>query len=380
MSDFKYITDISGESGSMVIDGSFGGDILGADIAAEIYYLDKVAKVKDLHIYMNSVGGKVFDSLSVVSAILGANATTHGHNNGLCASSAFHTILSCDKIHAFDYSIFMYHNPYDPSGANPALSTVRDSMVTLISNRLNKSEEEVSAMLDTETFIKARDFEKTFGLEIDIKPSTRKPNITASMTIDEIVAEYNNFNNNKNEQTMPEFDINNVCAKLDLDPSAANVVTKIEAKVDAILAENVSLAATNKKLAEDNKTMKTELSAFAEVEAKAYVAGLLKDNLITKDSVEKIEAEYKANPEAIKAAFDSIPAPAASETIENKTLDRGAGEEAGKVVMEYVGEGEKKVAKDYQWYMENASAELAEMQTSNPEKFNFLLTEYTKED
>lgn len=373
--EFKYISAQSKTRGEIRLDGTFGEQINGAAVAAEIYYLDKIVGVKEIHLYFNSVGGKVYDSMSIVSAILNAGAETHGHNDGLCMSSAFHSFISCDVLHAYDYSRFMYHSPSSPDGESEALEQIRSSMVTLIANRLNKKEDEVSSMLETEKFIKAKDFEKTFGLSIDIKSSARKPSITASMTIEDVVAEYTNFNN-KHKSKMPEFDINSVLAKLNLREDIANPVAKVEAKIDEILATNASLTASNKKLKEDNEKMENELKTFSEAKAKAYVDELVAEGLIKEDAVDSVLTAYKANPEAVKAAFDAIPAPSASATIVDKTLDRKS--DTGKIVMEYV-DKEKKEPKDWAWYSKNASAELKEMKYSNPDKFKFLQNEYLKQ-
>ena len=154
--DFKYIEAIGDNVAKMRLDGSFGREIDGSSIAAEINFLDTIAKVKEIHLHFNTPGGAVFDSLSVVSAILGANATIHGHNDGICMSAGFHSFLSCDILHAYDFSMFMYHEAHingNMSGkeisdsAKSFLAKTNEAMATLIANRLGKSQEEVADML-----------------------------------------------------------------------------------------------------------------------------------------------------------------------------------------------------------------------------------------
>ena len=381
LSDFKFIKAISDDDkvGTIRLDGSFGFDIDGPSVAAEINFLDKIIGVDEIHIHINTPGGVVFDSLSVAGAILEAKADTHAHNDGLCMSAGFHVFLSCDFLHAFDFAAFMYHGPRNPdtgemASENEFVDTINKSMITLIANRLNKKEDEVAEMLDGEEFVMAKDFKKTFGLPIKIKTSKRKPNIKASMTIEQVVAEYSNFNFNLNDEEMPEnkLDVSKVLAKLELDADIANPMAKIEAKVDALLASKSSLEAANKTLTEKNESLNAELEKHTADEAVAYVEKLVRDEMIKKDAKDKIIASYKKNPESVKAIFDSMPAPSVTASISDASLPR---DEAGKIKMEMT-DGDNPVPKDYLWYSKNEPKVLAEMESKDPEKFNFLLDKY----
>ncbi len=378
---YKYVEAVSedNDSATLRLDGTMGYEIDGAAVAAEINFLDKIIGVKNIHLRINTPGGSVFDSLSIAGAILSAKATTHGHNDGMCMSAGFHTFLACDILHAYDYSIFMYHNPRAKEGIevdDEFLIAVKEGMSTLIAGRLNMTTEEVDKMLDNESFFSASKFNEIFGVQLNITSSERKPSITNSMTLEEVVAEFDNFNINLNKEEMSkENDYSNVLASLGVEATVENPLAKIETKVAEIVAENVTLTEAKSTLEGKVSELQGKLDKISGDEAVAYVNGLVEDKLLKEEAKDKVLAAYKTNPESVKAIYDSMPAPAASDTIESKVIERKETEGKNKFEIEMTKEG---VAKDYQWYGENEPEVLAEMQTSDPEKFNFLLTEYTK--
>lgn len=374
---YKYVEAVSKDSATIRLDGTMGKQIDGASVAAEINFLDKIVGVNEIHIRLNTPGGNVFDSMSIVGAIKSSDATIHGHNDGMCMSAGFHTFLSCDVLHAYSHSIFMYHSPRKSDGTKDdtgIVATIKESMSVLISERLGKTPEEVDTMLDSEKFFLAGRFKEIFGIGLDVEKSTSLPKVTSSMTLEEVVAEYDNFNINLNKKEMPEtkMDFTNVLASLEIEATVESPLAEIESKVAEVLASNVSLVEAKSTLEGKVTELQGELNAIAGVEAEAYVNTLIEDKLIKAESKDKILASYTKNPEDVKAIFDSMPAPAASDSIVAEKLERK--EDKKEVLeMELTAEGD---TKDYQWYSDKEPKVLAEMETANPDKFNFLLSEY----
>ena len=387
--DFKYIeaVDEASEEAVIRLDGRFGVEIDGAAIASEITFLDKVMGVKTINIHINTPGGVVFDSLSVVSAILSASAEVIGHNDGIVMSAGFHTFLACDRLMAFDYGVFMYHSARFPGvkrsqlskSQKESLDVTNESMATLIANRLGKERNEVVEMLKDESYFQATDFEKKMGLAIEIKSSERKPSITANMSLEEMVAEFDKFNTNLKQEEMSEtkLDITGVMAKLEIPADEKSPIEAINAKVDSVLASNVALSKSNEKLTEEKNNLEASLKVYTDKEAEAYVEGLINDKLVKKEAKEEILAAYIASPEAIKAVYDNIPAPAATETIveEGKEtrdeIEAKADEIGFKLEKDENGE-----VMDYGYYSKHKSDELKLMMREDRDRYNWLLEQY----
>ena len=377
--NYKYVEAVSDDTATIRLDGTMGKQIDGAAVAAEINFLDKVVGVKRIDIRLNTQGGNVFDSYSIVGAIKSAKAEIHGFNDGLVMSAGFHTFLSCDVLHAFDHSIFMYHNPKLSSGKKDTsglVATIKESMGILISGRLGKTVDEVNSMLDSEKFFLAGRFKEIFGIDIQVEKSESLPTITNSMTLEEVVAEYDNYSINLNKKDMSkEIDMTNVLASLEIEATVENPMAEIETKVESVLAENVALVEAKGTLTAQVEELQGKLNVIADAEAEAYVSELVKDNLVKEDSKDKILAAYKEDSAKVIAIYDSMPAPAATDSIVSENLDRTSEEveENNELEIEAAEDG---TLKDFQWYSENEPETLAEMETLNPEKFNFLLNEY----
>jgi ATP-dependent protease ClpP protease subunit len=383
--EYKYVEAVSEDNKSATIrlDGTMGHEIDGASVAAEINFLDKIIGVKEIHVRLNTPGGSVFDSLSIVGAIKASTAKIHGHNDGMCMSAGFHTFLSCDVLHAYDHSIFMYHNPRRKDGVQEEegglVSTIKESMSTLIAGRLGKTVAEVDTMLDSEKFFLAGRFKEIFGIDIQVEKSESLPKITNSMTLEEVVAEYDNFNTNLNEEEMSkenEVDYSNVLASLEIEATVENPLAEIESKVSSVVAENVALTEAKSTLTAQVEGLQAKLDVIDNAEAEAYVAELVKDNLVKEESKETILAAYKEDSAKVIAIYDSMPAPAASDSIVADKLERKDEGKEKELKIEVDAEGNKK---DFQWMSENEPDVLAEMETLNPEKFNFLLNEYVND-
>ena len=384
--DFKHIVSIDKEASKAIIrlDGTFGREIDGAMIAHEISYLDRVEKIKEIHLHINTVGGVVFDSLSVVSAILSANADIHGHNDGLCMSAGFHTWLACDVLHAFDYAIFMYHEA-SYSGTKRAdlskaqrqsLDATNASMSTLIANRLGKTQEEVAEMLKDESYFQATKFEDKMGMKIDIKPSTRKPNLKASMSLEEVTAELKSFNNtNLNKEDMSEnTDMITLIAKLEISADEKN-------PMEAIMAKFTAIEATAKKANDKVKELTASLKEYTDEKAEAYIDSLIADEKIKPEAKEAMLTAYLSNPDVVKATFAAQAEAKVTDTIDQTDEDSRAVVEAladGLKLEIEMTKDEVPVAMDYKWYSQNQSDELKLMMRENPDKYNFLLDEYNK--
>jgi len=384
-SKYKYIemneNGEIGEIASIRLDGTFGAEIDGARVAHAISYLDNIKKVKEIHLYINTVGGTVFDSLSVVSAMLNANAEIHTHNEGLCMSAGFHVFLSGDVLHAYDYSVFMYHeasfigiDDKDLSKADrESLESTNEAMSTLIANRTGKEKEEAREMLKDESYFIATKFKEKVGIDIDIKSSKKQPTLKSSMSAKELVAEFKSFNINSKIEEMPEvkeLEIKTIMAKLEISADVANPIEAINAKLTALntVAEKSAKAVAG---------LTSELEVFKTAEAVAFVEGLIESEKIKAESKDEMVKNYIANAEFVKSTFEAMPEPKASGTIVDGSQER-KDEGDGRDLKIEMTKGDNPVAMDYDWYNKNASDKLQKMMSEDREFYNFLFEEYTK--
>ena len=78
--------------------------------------------IKDFNIYINSPGGSVFASSTIVSLLKrfkqNTGAKIHGFIDGLCASAATYLLMVADDINVYQNSILMIHKPMTISWGN----------------------------------------------------------------------------------------------------------------------------------------------------------------------------------------------------------------------------------------------------------------------
>jgi ATP-dependent Clp endopeptidase proteolytic subunit ClpP len=276
----KYTIDASVDEPIMLIDKHIGFDsedgqgIDGAEFARELLYLDSLGK-KSIQIRINSVGGSVMDGMSIYNAILKTNAKVDTVNVGIAASIAAVIFQAGRKRIMSDYALLMIHNPM--GGDKKMLKLMKESLITMLTRKTNKSEADISKLMDATTWFTATEC-LTNGLcdEIEQSISLNKPRImaeNAKNAYKEAQLIINSFNNQNTNQMLK------VTNKLGLDENAneeliLNAIESIENKskndLDAMKEKCAKLEAdlsdAKQKVAEMEKA-KNE--AEAEAEAKA---------------------------------------------------------------------------------------------------------------
>jgi len=169
----KYTIDASVDEPIMLIDKHIGMDaedgqgIDGSDFARELLYLDSLEK-KSIQIRINSVGGSVMDGMTIYNAILKTNAKVDTYNVGICASIAGVIFQAGRKRIMADYSLLMMHNPQ--GGDKKVLKVMKESLVTMLTRKSNKTEIEISKLMDATTWMTATEC-LTNGLADEIEES-----------------------------------------------------------------------------------------------------------------------------------------------------------------------------------------------------------------
>lgn len=255
MDKFKYIKNISEDEATILLysqigdsidsNGNVAYGISGTAFANEILYLQD--KCKKINVRINSVGGSVLDGYSIVSAILNSKVVCDTYIDGLSASISGVIAMAGKRVYMADYGTLMLHNP---SGVeDPAvLALVKDTLVTILSNRTQKTSEEISQMMDVETWLNASQCLE-MGLVDKIISSNKKIKMPITNNVNDMVLIYNKLITNKPNMKQ-------ITNKLGISEDATEevVVAEIEKK-DAVISE----------VQAENESLKARL---AEIEAK----------------------------------------------------------------------------------------------------------------
>lgn len=127
--------------------------------------LAEVGPEEPISLYINSMGGSVFEAVAMVSLLGRHKGKITVHIDAIAASAASVVMLAGDEIIMPENTMVMIHNPWsiaigdhrDMAKSAEVLETIRDSMVGVYTAKTGKSEEELKALLDGETWMTAKE-------------------------------------------------------------------------------------------------------------------------------------------------------------------------------------------------------------------------------
>jgi len=138
-------------------------------------------KAKDIDLHINSPGGNVFDGTTIYNLLKQHHATITTYIDGLAASIASVIALAGDKVVMAENALFMMHNPsgmvmgtaQDMRSMADVLDKVRGSIATAYVAKSGRSEDEINALMDAETWMTAEEarsagFVDEIGSEMDL--------------------------------------------------------------------------------------------------------------------------------------------------------------------------------------------------------------------
>lgn len=145
---------------------------------------------EDVDIRINSCGGSVFGGMAIVAAI--STLRKNGHKTraiveGLAASMASVVACACDEVLMHEGSMLMVHNPWSLIEGDAEelkkqadlMEKVKHDMVAVYMRKFDISAEEISRLMDEETWISTEDITK-YKLDATVIEGTAK--IAASAT------------------------------------------------------------------------------------------------------------------------------------------------------------------------------------------------------
>lgn len=151
---------------------------------------------EDVEIRINSCGGDVFGGLAIVAAI--NTFRENGHKTraiveGLAASMASVVACACDELAMHEGAMLMIHNPWtliegdaeELKKQAEIMGKIKNTMIGIYQKKFNLSSEELSRLMDEETWIGTDEIEK-YKLDATVIEGTYR--IAASVTKEQYYA------------------------------------------------------------------------------------------------------------------------------------------------------------------------------------------------
>ena len=141
--------------------------------------LKALGDITTLNVHINSGGGDVFAGIAIYNILKNHQATVNVHIDGLAASIASIIAMAGVTINMPTGSMMMIHNPAGYAGYSEscdlrkladALDTIKDSLIGIYTERCDKTADEISALMDDETWLTA-EMAKEYGLADEITPA-----------------------------------------------------------------------------------------------------------------------------------------------------------------------------------------------------------------
>ena len=313
----KYIRNVTKKGADIFLFDDIGmGGISGQEFANEIKMLNDFG-VEQIDIHINSGGGDVIEGFSIFAAMTNSKAIIHTINEGIAGSMGGIILLGGDKISMVDFSKVMIHNV---SGSeNPdeneqkAIDALQDSLITILTNRTNKTKSEITEMMNVETWLNAKEaLDAGFIDEIISSKHKEKKKIKRQSKL-EIV---NILNPNKSEN------MKNLCNYLGLneDASESTILDAVRKINDDLTDVTGELATKDSELVKATKTIdnqKATIKSFEDNQTELNetlvdetIDKAEKDGLIDEKDKEEIKKEFKNNLTGLKLIVGKLKTPA----------------------------------------------------------------------
>jgi len=275
--------------------GGFG--VLAKEFIAEL----KKYKGQHIDLRINSVGGSVIEGDAIFNALRRHRGGLTVHVDGLAASMASVIAMAGDKISMADNALLMIHNPWslamgdadDLRKEAATLDKIKGSMVRTYARRANLPQSDISAMMDEEKWMDARE-----ALELGFVDEIEEGNLAAaSVTRTEAQERFDKLKNSmsrktksaKAEEAAPEV-VEPTASVTDAPVTDGAELTEAEAAqaqaTEDTAKEVESLKAEVDRLAAEVATREEEISALraasksAGEQAAAIVAGVGLDSSV----------------------------------------------------------------------------------------------------
>lgn len=367
--EYKNLADGEYE---LIVHGQIGEEVSGASIAEAIAYLNRCG-AKKIKERINSIGGTIIDSFSIVTANIASEAIIETVNEGVADSCGSWLLATGNKGHrkAMDFASSLLHNPSIngvslddlPDGdTKNQLIIFRDSIARIAANNTGQSEEFIKDLMKQNRRLTAKEL-KEYGFIDEIISSEQKPIITQNMSALEIMNVCKASNSSTQNQ---ENSMKSITKYLNLNEAATEdaVVQEIAKREDGLKADiqaakNASEEAAKKniQLEADLKAANDKLAAIETAAVETAVNAAIESGKFAQDQKENLIAKAKNMGLDNFNFMVSAIAPAAvnlAGQITNRTPEAGS--------------DESKLAEEYEKAYKAGSLE--QLKNANPTKYD----------
>lgn len=299
--DTRYTNAIDSNIATMMLYGEIGSPDMSAEyFTQEMRYHNTMGR--KIKVYINSPGGNVFGGYSIIQAIIDYEADTH--IVGLAASMGG-IIAQFGKVRtANDFAVGMIHMP---SGADDKLlNIVADKLKMILGRRTNKTEAQIKALMDEETFFDADEM-----LAIGLIDEIVTTDVAAVENVKELSAGdlYNVFNNllNKDSEMKKLKDHFKLSGEVTED-IVLNSITELENVIQTNTAEVAAKDAEISKLQSDLEEMRTGYATLNDSLAETIVDNAIADGKVQKDAKDIWVDAAKKDTAGVKGQLESLKA------------------------------------------------------------------------
>ena len=270
----------------------------------------KSQNITEIDVFINSPGGSVFEGFAIFNLFRDFKVNTFV--NGIAASIASVIALAGEKLHMYQNSYLMIHNPWtmaigdhhDMNEAGEVLEDIRDTLIDLYKSKTGMDEEELKAFCDQNTFINsARAKELGFADEIIENYPSQK-----------FVAFYSDVLDNENNLVSQSEDllenISDLETKIETFVSEKN---NFETEIENLTNELNSLKESRIELEEINSTLVLNI---ADAESKFF-------DFDFTEFVKALEIKFEAGtlPPYVYKSFKDLVEHLTSKSNDNKQLN-----------------------------------------------------------
>ena len=282
----NYPSNIPSEA-TILLYGEIGGDmgINGAAFANELQWLEAQG-IQKCQVRINSPGGSVLEGWSIFSAILNTNMQVETWIDGMAASIAGIIAVAGTQVHMASHGLLMLHNPALPGqddADTEVLDKIRNSLITIYTERRGQDANDIAAMMDRETWLDASEA-KEMGLIDEVFDNARMPKLDPSLA-----------------DARALYLIANQFLTINMDKNNNN-----PSSLDALKAENEQLKQQIQDLEQENQELKAKCDEQGDTMAQALVDAAIKEGTITPDVKDNWLKLAKSDPDNARKAIAAL--------------------------------------------------------------------------
>lgn len=175
-----YKMKAQGKTAEILIYDVIGESWDGSGVPAKKFVEDLAAlgDVSSITVRINSPGGDVFDGTAIYNALVGHPARIETQIDGMALSMASVIAMAGDTVTApenvmimvHDPSTFAYGNATDMRKIADTLDKAKTSLLVAYRRKTGKTEEELSAMLEAETWMTGKEAKDAGFVDVVLEP------------------------------------------------------------------------------------------------------------------------------------------------------------------------------------------------------------------